>query len=176
MLAYLDEYVCRRSCVRDRCRWSTGSNGDIWVLQIEPDDSSSPSPKHAYSALLSDDTDGPDGRSTRSPSVLSVPPPTDETLPHASRASAASPSSSGDDRSKSELVDLSVAHVIRCCRQPPWDRLLPVAGGGTWPAQQCSRRTTGGSHGWRVSAYSAAAAAVAHSPAELQRLLHVTSV
>jgi len=51
-----------------------------------------------------------------------------------------------------------------------------VGGGGAWPAQPCSRRTTGGSYGWRVSAYSAAAAAVAHSPAELQRLLHVTSV
>jgi len=166
-----------------RCRWSTGSNGDIWVLQIEPDDSSSTaksSPKHIYSALPSDDI-GPDGQSSGSPSVLSMPRAADEmptTLPSASSSGASSSSSSsvtvGNDRSNSDLVDLSVAHVIKCCRQPPWDRLLPVSSAGTWQRsygeteyQPCSRRTNG-NDSWHTSSYN--------SPAELQRLLHVTSV
>ena len=173
-----------------RCRWSTGSNGDIWVLQIEPDDTSSTtksSPKHNYSALPSEDI-GPDGQSSRSPSVVSMP-RADEmplTIPSAASSSSASSSSSssvtaGNDRSNSDFVDLSVAHVIKCCRQPPWDRLLPVTAAGTWQQsygdveyQLCPRRTNGkiGNDSWRTLYKSTGV----QSPAELQRLLHVTSV
>jgi len=163
-----------------RCRWSTGSNGDIWILQIEPDDSSSTaksSPKHSYSALPTDDI-GPDGQSTSSPSVVSTPRADEMPLslppPSALSSGASSSSSSGNDPSNSDLVDLSVAHVIRCCRQPPWDQLLPVSAGSTWQQScgemeygLCSRRPSGN---YRSNS------TVIRSPAELQRLLHITSV
>ena len=164
-----------------RCRWSTGSNGDIWILQIEPDDSSSTaksSPKHSYCALPSDDI-GPDGQSTRSPSVASMP-RADEmplTLPSALSSGASSSSSSvtaGNDRSNSDLVDLSVAHVIECCRQPPWDQLLPISAAGTWRQSYGETEHRLSSRGPR-SNYRSNSIAV-HSPAELQRLLHITSV
>lgn len=154
-----------------RCRWSTGSNGDIWVLQIEPDDSSSTakssSPKYSYTALPSDDV-GPDGLSASSPSVVSFPRGGGEDI----RSSSSTSSSAGSDRSRTALVDLSVAHVVECCRQPPWDQLVPVVAAGWQQVRAadmdynrlCARRT---SANWRLSS---------QSPAELQRLLHVTSV
>jgi len=167
-----------------RCRWSTGNNGDIWVLQIEPDESSSTaksSPKDGYSALPGDDV-GPDGPSTRSPSVVDIPRADEIPLTSTMSSGESSTSSSsslttkaGLDRSKSDFVDLSVAHVIRCCRQPPWDQLLPVTD-DTWRqpyGEPCSRRTYGGGYGWRTSSNNSACV---QSPAELQRLLHVTSV
>jgi len=173
-----------------RCRWSTGSNGDIWVLQIEPDDASSStaksSPKHdcSYSALVSDDVGGPDGqRTSRSPSVVSVPrademPLSLRALSSASSSSSSSSSSAANDRSNTaDLVDLSVAHVIKCCRQPPWDQLLPVNTAGTrWQQASyadmlCSRAANNDCSDDRRSS-----SGFVHSPAELQRLLHITSV
>jgi hypothetical protein len=231
----------------NRCRWSTGYNGDIWVLQMETDDpqgcgvgpadqatagldcadavalsspSTSPSPgsspaRHqSTSSTLS-------GHSYRFGAAI-IPESRVATQQQQAATVSVGKQSDSDEKSKkaedltysqngnnkqreggtrqqqqysTDLIDLSVAHVIQCCREPAWSRLAVdrrwfsatgaragAAGAGAAAAGSCYSRLApeppGDNEGGSSSScYSTSRGSSSlQSPAEVQRLLHVTSV
>ena len=241
----------RLSCVVGRCRWSTGCNGDIWILQMVSDaDCSQPQQlplsstyDDRHSAPTADQLDSTRTAKTQqlglnewnTPSIharssdktrTNVPECKDkknDSSPHSPGGSDGCSAHRGegtsnrqkvvrlarrldkehDDVDLSDVIDMSVAHILKSCRgeqsslttamtwnqlnssvssstsDQPWYTAVPTVNGALSDhlkmVPDCYLGGSGDNDG-NYSSTSRDSNSPLQSPTELQRLIHVTSV